>query len=240
MEQLFRECCDFIDSEYKRLGHTLGYRFLTCPQNLLNPDMKLLYLSQSPAGEKDIKEHPRTSCEHGSPFFVESWDGDTPGTSSLQRQTQGMFAMLQAQLKIPGTVRDFAEQHILSGYFVPFRCKGLDNLKNKKDSIESACNLWGKIFARWTPTHILISGSGILKYVVKSLRQSGFEELHRKHAYSGWQGAYIYTSTLQNKNVNIFIAAFPNLSHFNIFSREQCIPPFKNMLNEIFSPAIKD
>lgn len=42
MEQLFKECCDFIDAEYKRLGHTLGYRFLTCPQNLLNPDMKLL------------------------------------------------------------------------------------------------------------------------------------------------------------------------------------------------------
>lgn len=27
MEQLFKECCDFIDAEYKRLGHTLGYRF---------------------------------------------------------------------------------------------------------------------------------------------------------------------------------------------------------------------
>lgn len=44
----------------------------------------------------------------------------------------------------------------------------------------------------------------------------------------------------KNKNVNIFMAAFPNLSRFNIFSREQCIPPFKNMLNEIFPPAIKD
>ena len=132
MEQLFKECCDFIDAEYQRLDHTLGYRFLTCSHTLLNPDIKLLYLSQSPAGSTDIKEHPKTSCEYGSPFFVERWDGDTPGTSSLQQQTQGMFSMLQAQLKIPGTVRDFAEQHILSGYFVPFRCKGLDNLKNKK------------------------------------------------------------------------------------------------------------
>ncbi|MCI7373507.1 MAG: hypothetical protein MSH27_05170, partial [Desulfovibrio piger] len=125
MEQLFKECCDFIDAEYQRLGHTLGYRFLTCSHTLLNPDIKLLYLSQSPAGSTDIKEHPKTSCEYGSPFFVERWDGDTPGTSSLQQQTQGMFAMLQAQLKIPGTVRDFAEQHILSGYFVPFRCKSV-------------------------------------------------------------------------------------------------------------------
>lgn len=42
MEQLFKECCDFIDAEYQRLGHTLGYRFLTCSHTLLNPDIKLL------------------------------------------------------------------------------------------------------------------------------------------------------------------------------------------------------
>lgn len=44
MEQLFKECCDFIDAEYQRLDHTLGYRFLTCSHTLLNPDIKLLYL----------------------------------------------------------------------------------------------------------------------------------------------------------------------------------------------------
>ena len=55
MEQLFKECCDFIDAEYQRLDHTLGYRFLTCSHTLLNPDIKLLYLSQSPAGSTDIK-----------------------------------------------------------------------------------------------------------------------------------------------------------------------------------------
>lgn len=234
MEQLFRECCDFIDSEYKRLGHTLGYRFLTCPQNLLTPDMKLLYLSQSPAGREDLKEHPRTSCEHGSPFFVESWDGAAPGMSPLQRQTQKMFSMLQAQLKIPGTVRDFAEQHILSGYFVPFRCKGLDNLKNKKDSIESACHLWEKIFFKWTPKYIIASGPVILDHIIKSLQKTGFKELHRNKSNSGWSRTYIYTSILQNKNKKIYITAIPNLSHFSLFSREQCISPLKNMLNEMF------
>ncbi|WP_297139676.1 hypothetical protein, partial [uncultured Desulfovibrio sp.] len=49
MEQLFKECCDFIDAEYQRLDHTLGYRFLTCSHTLLNPDIKLLYLRECPA-----------------------------------------------------------------------------------------------------------------------------------------------------------------------------------------------
>ena len=95
MEQLFKECCDFIDEEYQRLGHTLGYRFLTCSNTLLNPDMKLLYLSQSPAGSTDIKEHPKTSCEYGSPFFVERWDGKEAGTSVLQARKKKKHVLLQ-------------------------------------------------------------------------------------------------------------------------------------------------
>ena len=91
MEQLFRECCDFIDSEYKRLGHTLGYRFFLCPRRLLNPQTKILYLGLNPGGKEDLPEHPHTSCENGTAFFTESWKNNVPGTENLQVQTQLLF-----------------------------------------------------------------------------------------------------------------------------------------------------
>ena len=245
MEQLFKECCDFIDAEYKRLGHTLGYRFLTCPQNLLNPDMKLLYLSQSPAGGTDIKEHPKTSCEYGSPFFVERWDGKEAGTSVLQQQTRQMFAMLQAQLKIPGTVRNFAEQHILSGYFIPFRDYASHKNKNetdeeKKKSKEKAClasahQLWQKIFQKWTPSCILISGTSVGKEVKKILKSLNFTIIEGTPIDIKWQGRKIYIYTAKRDDKIIRIASFTSLSRYKTMNSGKYTIYFREMLEQIFS-----
>lgn len=247
MEQLFKECCDFIDAEYKRLGHTLGYRFLTCPQNLLNPDMKLLYLSQSPAGGTDIKEHPKTSCEYGSPFFVERWDGKEAGASVLQQQTRQMFAMLQAQLKIPGTVRNFAEQHILSGYFIPFRDYASHKNKNETDEekkkskekekacLASAHQLWQKIFQKWTPSCILISGTSVGKEVKKILKSLNFTIIEGTPIDIQWQGRKIYIYTAKRDDKIIRIASFPSLSRYKTMNSGKYTIYFREMLEQIFS-----
>ncbi|MCI7616942.1 MULTISPECIES: hypothetical protein [Desulfovibrio] len=247
MEQLFKECCDFIDEEYQRLGHTLGYRFLTCSNTLLNPDMKLLYLSQSPAGSTDIKEHPKTSCEYGSPFFVERWDGKEAGTSVLQQQTRQMFAMLQAQLKIPGTVRNFAEQHILSGYFIPFRDyvyhknkKETEEEKKKSKEKEKAClasahQLWQKIFQKWTPRYILISGTSVGKEVKNILKSLNFTIIEGTPIDIKWQGRKIYIYTAKRDDKTIRIASFPSLSRYQTMNSRKYTIYFREMLEQIFS-----
>ena len=147
MEQLFRECCDFIDSEYKRLGHTLGYRFFLCPRRLLNPKTKILYLGLNPGGKEDLPEHPHTSCENGTAFFTESWKNNVPGTENLQVQTQLLFEKLRNHLGIHGiTTREFSDSHILSAYFIPFRSDSWESLPKKQNQSKVPANFGKRFF----------------------------------------------------------------------------------------------
>src|SRR5579871_2970887 len=100
-----------IAEAYDQLGHTLGWRFLTCPsRNLASP--KLALISINPGGSD--YEAPIWSVESGSAYVVESWKGSPPGQARLQLQVRQMFQVL-----------DFDPAEALSGYLVP-SFEGLD------------------------------------------------------------------------------------------------------------------
>ena len=135
----------------------------------------------------------------------------------MQQQTRQMFAMLQAQLKIPGTVRNFAEQHILSGYFIPFRDYASHKNKNETDEekkkskekekacLASAHQLWQKIFQKWTPSCILISGTSVGKEVKNILKSLNFTIIEGTPIDIQWQGRK-YTSIRQKGMTRLFVS----------------------------------
>lgn len=234
MEQLFKECCDFIDAEYKRLGHTLGYRFFLCPQRLLNPQTKILYLGLNPGGNEELLEHPRTSCEDGTAFFTESWKGKTPGTENLQVQTQLLFEKLRNHLGIHGmTTRGFADSHILFAYFIPFRSSSWKTLPKKTESIKSANKLWGKIFSYWMPTHIITLGRDNYNQIEKFLLKNNFTALHIQNIKADW-GSYCHkVRTFYREGQTVYLGNLLHLSRYSIMDKAKYVPAVDAFLTKI-------
>ncbi|WP_300719169.1 hypothetical protein [uncultured Desulfovibrio sp.] len=219
MESIFKECCDFIDTEYKRLGHMLGYRFLLCPQKLLNPQTKILYLGLNTGGKEEISEHSCTSCEYGTAFFTESWKGMAPGTENLQRQTQFLFGKLQRNLGVNGTIQEFSDSYVLSAYFIPFRSPSWTSLCKKKESIESANNLWSKIFDYWMPNHIIALGKDTYKQIEKLFLQHNFDASPIQLIPSGWGKYNLAVRIFFREGRTIYLGNLLHLSQFKIMGK---------------------
>lgn len=234
MEKLFAECCSFIDAEYKRLGHTLGYRFLLCPKRVLNPRTRLLYLGLNPGGKEALPEHPCQSCENGSAFFTESWKGKKPGIENLQVQTQRLFEELRKKMGIEGTTREFADSHILSAYFIPFRSPSWQALPNRQESIKSARTLWTKIFSRWLPDHILTLGGDTYAQTEKLLQENSFQATPLQTIASGWGETTLAVREFHKGEQTVTVGRLLHLSTFKIMGKPQCasaVGAFLNMMH---------
>ena len=96
MDDLFSRSVAEIDKECARLGHQLGWRFLTTPRKTFTSDAEVAFLSQHPGGDVDDPKYPRASCEFGSAYVHEAWFRlhkaplrDGKGEALLQRDCQG-------------------------------------------------------------------------------------------------------------------------------------------------------
>ena len=70
-----------IESEYRRLGHTLGWRFLTCPErNIDGASVALVTINPGGANFEPAK----WSVEEGSAYEIERWKDCAPGQENLQ------------------------------------------------------------------------------------------------------------------------------------------------------------
>jgi hypothetical protein len=133
-----------IEAEYQRLGHTLGWRFLTCPEgNIGTASVALVTIN--PGGASF--EAPRWSVEEGSAYAIERWKGCAPGQETLQRQVIRMFQIM-----------DVKPDKVLSGYLVPFRSQDWSKLPKKSDSIRFGIGLWREVFERVNAQTVLAFG----------------------------------------------------------------------------------
>src|ERR1700730_2738575 len=81
-----------IQAEYQRLGHTLGWRFLTCPEeNIGTASVALITIN--PGGASF--EAPRWSVEEGSAYAIERWKGCAPGQETLHPHATGVSRSLR-------------------------------------------------------------------------------------------------------------------------------------------------
>jgi hypothetical protein len=158
LDGLYTECIDSISVEYTRLGHTLGWRFLTSPRKTLVPHAPLALLTLHPGGSgRPDPSHGTGSCEAGSAYVHESW-GRPPGQAPLQTQVRALFAWLG---------RDPDDS--LSAYFIPFRSPSYEALPARQASWTFAVRLWRDILSQVHPTLVVCLGSE----VERGLRRDG-------------------------------------------------------------------
>lgn len=231
MKKVFDDSCRFIDSEYKRLGHTLGYRFFLCPQNLLNSQTRILYLGLNPGGNERLLEHPYTCCEAGTAFFTESWKGKVPGTENLQRQTQLLFEKIQRRIGGHGTAREFVDSQILSAYFIPFRSPGFLNLNKREESIKSAKKLWGNIFSYWLPDYIITLGKETFAQIGKIFLQKKFVASQLKAIPSGWRDYTLHVREFYKGDRTIYVGGLLHLGRFKIMGSLKYTPAIDKFLD---------
>jgi hypothetical protein len=203
-----------IEAEYRRLGHTLGWRFLTCPEGNISTASVAL-VTQNPGGAEF--EAPKWSVEEGSAYEVERWRNKhylprcAPGQQNLQQQVKRMF-------QIMGVKPD----KVLSGYFVPFRSQGWETLpKDKKPaSIRFGIDLWRKVLAQ-TPvqTVIALGKNHCGTYMIDILGA-------KYHAsYSAAWGEQTIDKYLFGSDQRLVV--LPHLSRFGLFGRPQSEAAFR-------------
>ena len=133
-----------IEREYQRLGHCIGWRFLTSPESTIDTAAVAL-VTANPGGSVDDTSNPQWSVENGNAYLTESWRGKAIGRDKLQIQVQRLFEVLRVDIHT-----------VLSGYFVPFRSSDWKGLRARDDSLAFGRELWTTKFAK-SPARTIIA-----------------------------------------------------------------------------------
>jgi hypothetical protein len=203
-----------IEQEYPRLGHTLGWRFITCPvSNADSPEALLIGLN--PAGR--AIHGPSWSQELGSAYVVESWGGAPEGKANLQVQVQGLVGRLGLSF-----------EKVLSAQFVPFRSPSWAELPRQAESVAFAKKLWFEFVSSIRPRSVICIGHEVSDHL-KGL--FGAQRLSNRP--SGWGNQNIRVGKGRD---GLDFMSFPHLSRFTLFTSSKC----QDALDSIFSKASAD
>jgi hypothetical protein len=199
-----------IEAEYRRLGHTIGWRFLTSPEkNIATADVALV--TQNPGGDVDDPNAPRWSVEEGNAYATESWRGVTAGQDPLQIQVKRLFEVIGVDI-----------DSVLSGYFVPFRSPDWNSLNNRPQSTAFGRELWKAVFARSPATLIFAFGRDIAKDMCQIL---GANNLKSTPAH--WGNLTIDSYICRDRKI---LVVLPHLSRFRLFYRPDSERAFKTLV----------
>lgn len=232
---LFDNCCADIESAYRRLGHRLGWRFLSGPKATLSPASRIAFISLNPGGDYDSPDHPRESQEKGSAFLVESWDGKPAGQSKLQVQVGALFGHLAARMA--GGDRKALMNATLMGHFIPFRSPSFDLLDNKTESLAFGEQLWAGVFEHITPKIVITMDAHTFKRVrsiIKNRRPSDPEQ--HVQLPTGWGNYMADVVHYGDPGRRVTLARLPHLSRFTIFTSAKCKAAVPRLMDEIASP----
>lgn len=231
VDALFDSCVASIESEYARLGHRLGWRFLGVPKAVLRKPVKIALISLNPGGDYEPAEHPRASCEVGNWYSSESWVGSPTGASPLQQQVRLMFRALGEETGFQGKSDELISQSLVAN-FLPFRSPSLVLLDKRQESVAFAYGLWGKVLPQARPKLIVCLGrdaqSGLQKLMPGSL---GLDCTGATAFPTGWGTLTASLQTFGSGANQVRLLTVPHLSRFKLFTSRQCAEPMKLIMN---------
>ncbi len=233
---LFRESCESIDREYVRLGHTLGWRFVTGRKSTFAKRTEFLFISLNPGGDYDPPDHPRESSEGGSSYLIESWKGKPPGQESLQVQFQRLIAKLQEVCGDENNLEYFIDNMLLTAHFIPFRSPRFNSLHKKDESIKFARELWARIFRSISPRIMITLNPETFQHITEILSASEGKLIEHRTFQTGWgvgtnKSIGCEVNKYERASKTVSILRLPHLSTFKLFSRDSCEP----YLNDVFT-----
>lgn len=229
---LFEDITKKIKTEYTTGGNKLGWRFLLNSKNTLQENNGIIFVTLNPGGSKIITEHGVESCENGCAYLVESWKGNKPGESILQKQFQALFKEIAKRLSI----EDYKEvlNSSLCSYFIPFRSKSYRVLINKKRAVNFSISIWSEILSSINFKIIICIDKVTFKSIKKILVNFNYTKTMSAKFNIGWgdYSADINKYKVDNKIVSII--RFPHLSRFAIFNRAESRAHIKVIFDEVF------
>ena len=233
-------CVESIEAAYARLGHSLGWRFVTGPRRTFAVGTRIAFITLNPAGRAEDPAHPRANSEDGSAYWIESWEGCPAGAAPLQRQVQELFARIALIAGASESAREFVESRVLTAHFVPFRSPQLKALPRHQESVAFARTLWSDILVAWTPRTILTIDRETFEGLHAILSAPpGARVIDQQVFPTGW-GSYVAEACLfrtPDREEAVTLARLPHLSRFKLFSREKYRQPVQAFLDYVFTPG---
>lgn len=199
-----------IEGAYQRLGYSIGWRFMTCPERQFD-DPRVVLVSLNPSGR--VEHGPRWSQEAGSAYVVESWDGQPAGKDTLQVQIQRLVAHLGATF-----------EEVASAHFVPFRSQRWADLDRSAEALAFSRELWSDFISGMSPQFIVCLGTTVGKYVPELF---GVQQMEKRP--TGWGDITMAVGTTRDGGQ---LAILPHLGTFKLFSRGECA----SFINSAFGP----
>lgn len=224
-----------INAAYTRLGHRLGWRFLVGPRRTFTSRAPFALITLNPGGAHEDPDHPRTSSENGSAYWIESWKGHPPGTAPLQLQFQELFARIVAIVDASESPRAFVENRVLAAHFVPFRSRSLQALHRRSESIAFARQFWDELLAEWVPRTILTIDRVTFKNLHGIISNRLAEVVDHRRFPTGW-GRYTaeaFRFRMSEHGETVTLARLPHLSRFLLMSNEACRQPVQDFLDYV-------
>jgi len=223
MTSIFAQAVASIETEYERLGHTLGWRFLsTSSKTLDNPEFAFITLN--PGGNKLETDHGTASCEEGCGYLVEEWKGNKPGQAKLQRQIQELFKMLGEEVDRDGT--ELLES-TLCAHLVPFRSPSLKDLPKQKESLAFGYKLWHDIFKEISPRYLITIAREVSDALRKVMRTGS--PISHQYMPTGWG---TYTADIWHFKDRSMLR-LPHLSRFSLFESKEREPYLSDIVHEL-------
>ena len=161
-------------------------------------------------------EDPMPSVEEGNAYWVERW-GKNGAYNSLQRQVQKLFHGTSVKSQI-GNWRTLLDNSLDSN-FIPFRSSSYQNLQREKEVMEFSEELWKNILPNIHPHMIFCIGNGpksSYRFLGELFGTRKLEELDAK-----WGSSKVTLSQMSKDGNLIPVVAFPHLSRFQIFARDE-------------------
>jgi hypothetical protein len=223
-----------IQDAYLRLGHTLGWRFLTGPKVTLTGAANIAFITLNPGGSSEPADHPPASCENGNAYLAETWPGSPKGAAPLQRQVQMLFTQLKLKLHDNRSLAEFMDTDVMSAYFIPFRSPSIAALPFRKESLQFARSLWARIFASWLPRLVITIDNQSFEAIVGIVSgRPNCTVTDRRRFPTGW-GAYeadaIRLTGLRDDGA-VTMVRLPHLSRFQLFGNPARAPQLDALLD---------
>jgi hypothetical protein len=194
-----------IEAEYRRLGHTLGWRLLTCPkENITAAAVALITIN--PGGENFLPA--MLSVEAGSAYVVETWPARQ---QPLQWQVRRMYQMMNVR-----------PDKVLSGYLVPFRSPSWNDLPKRAEGTRFGISLWRAIFGLAHFETIIAFGKDTAPYMVNLLSAALATSIRADWAD---QTIDVYRFGASRR-----LIVLPHLSRYRLFNRPGSEAAFRTAL----------
>jgi hypothetical protein len=197
-----------IEAEYNRLGHVLGWSFLTCPARNIEAATVAL-ITVNPGGANF--QSPVWSVEAGSAYVIERWKDCPAGEEKLQRQVRGMFRLMNVN-----------PEDVLSGYLVPFRSPCWAALPRRLESLRFGITLWRAVLQKANAETVVAFGREIGQHVVDLLGASS------QARYPAAWGELTIDAYRFGAGRRLIV--LPHLSRFALFGRLQSEVAFRAAL----------